>query len=140
MPHLLAQTLVAASAAIFLFLGTMHLIYTFASRKFSPRDAELESQLKLISPVISRQTTMWRAWIGFNASHSIGAMLFGLLYGYFALTHFDFLVNSLFMSTLGALFIVSFLVLAKLYWFRIPLIGIGTSLVLYVLGLVAARA
>jgi hypothetical protein len=139
MRHLLAQTLVAASAGIFLFLGTMHLIYTFASRKFSPRDAELESKLKLVSPVISRQTTMWRAWIGFNASHSIGAMLFGLLYGYFALTHFDFLVGSLFMSTLGLLFIVSFLVLAKLYWFRIPLIGIGTSLVLYLLGFVAAK-
>jgi hypothetical protein len=137
---LLAQTLIAASAAIFLFLGTIHLIYTFASRKFSPRDTELESRLKLVSPVISRQTTMWRAWIGFNASHSIGAMLFGLLYSYLALSHFDFLVNSLFLSTLGALFIASFLVLAKFYWFRIPFIGIGTSLVLYMLGLVAARA
>jgi hypothetical protein len=135
---LLAQTLVSASAAIILFLGTMHLIYTFASNKFSPRDPEIESKLKVVHPVISRQTTMWRAWIGFNASHSIGAMLFGLLYGYFSLFHFDFLVGSVFVSALGALFIGSLLVLAKLYWFRIPLIGIGTSLVLYVLGFVAA--
>jgi hypothetical protein len=27
---------------------------------------------------------MWKAWVGFNASHSYGAILFGLVYGYLA--------------------------------------------------------
>jgi hypothetical protein len=43
------------------------------------------------APVISRETTMWKAWIGFNASHSLGAILFGLVYGYLALAHPAFL-------------------------------------------------
>ena len=77
---------------------------------------------------------MWRAWIGFNASHSAGAMMFGLVYANLAMFHFDLLKQSSFLSILGGLFIFSFLILAKIYWFRIPLIGIGISLVLYLIG------
>ncbi len=135
---MLTQILIASSAGIFLILGTLHLIYTFASRKFSPRDDELAAKMQLISPIISRQTTMWRAWIGFNASHSAGAMMFGLVYAYLAMFHFDWLSQSSFLSILGGLFILSFLVLAKLYWFRIPLIGIGISMFLYLTGFVFA--
>lgn len=131
---MLVQILITSSAGIFLILGTLHLIYTFASRKFSPRAGEVEEKMKLISPIISRQTTMWRAWIGFNASHSAGAMMFGLVYANLAMFHFDLLKQSSFLSILGGLFIFSFLILAKLYWFRIPLIGIGISLVLYLTG------
>lgn len=131
---MLAQTLITISASIFLLLGTMHLIYTFTSRKFSPRDADLEAQMQLVAPIISRQTTMWRAWTGFNASHSLGAMLFGLMYAYLALFQFALLSQSLFLALLGGLFILSFLVLAKLYWFRIPLLGTGISLLFYLLG------
>ncbi len=28
--------------------------------------------MQQVSPVITRQTTMWKAWVGFNASHSYG--------------------------------------------------------------------
>lgn len=131
---MLSQTLITISASIFLLLGTMHLIYTFTSRKFSPRDADLETQMQLVAPRISRQTTMWRAWTGFNASHSLGAMLFGLIYAYLAIFQFALLSHSLFLAVLGGAFILSFLLLAKLYWFRIPLLGIGISLLFYLLG------
>lgn len=131
---MLPQFLISLSAAIVLFLGTLHLVYTFASRKFSPRDSALEDRLKLVSPVISRQTTMWKAWIGFNASHSLGAMLFGALYGYFAIWRFQMLAQDRFLAVVGAAFLVSFLILAKRYWFNIPFAGIASALVLYVAG------
>jgi len=121
-------------------LGAIHLIYTFASTKFSPRDAALEARLKEVSPVISKETTMWKAWIGFNASHSLGAMLFGLIYGYLSVFQFAFLVQTRFLLILGGLFLACFLVLAKRYWFRIPLLGIGLSLALYIAGFAAALA
>jgi hypothetical protein len=130
----LPQLLISVCAAIVLFLGTLHLVYTFASRKFSPRDAALEDRLKLVSPVISRQTTMWKAWIGFNASHSLGAMLFGTLYGYFAIWRFQMLAQDRFLALVGAAFLASFLILAKRYWFNIPLMGIACALVLYLAG------
>jgi hypothetical protein len=137
--NMLAQILIASSAGIFLILGTLHLFYTFASRQFNPRDGELAAKMNLISPMISRQTTMWRAWIGFNASHSAGAMMFGLVYGYLALVHFDLLVHSSFLSILGGLYFFSLLALAKLYWFRIPFVGIFIALVLYLTGFVLAQ-
>jgi hypothetical protein len=130
----LPQLLISCSAAIVLFLGTLHLVYTFASRKFSPRDSALEDRLKLVSPIISKQTTMWKAWIGFNASHSLGAMLFGVLYGYFAIWRFQMLAQDRFLAVVGASFLVSFLILAKRYWFNIPFAGIASALALYLAG------
>jgi hypothetical protein len=73
---MLAQALLATSAAIILTLGVVHLLYTFRTSKFHPRDPELEARLKAVSPVISRETTMWKAWVGFNASHGFGAVFF----------------------------------------------------------------
>jgi len=37
---------------------------------------------------------MWKAWIGFNASHSLGAVLFGQVYGYLVLAHAPMLLSS----------------------------------------------
>lgn len=137
---MLAQSLLAASAAIFLVLGTIHLVYTFASNKFSPRDAALEARLREVSPVISRGTTMWNAWIGFNASHSYGAMLYGLVYGYLAIFRFDVLRHTPFLLVVGALFLAGFAIVAVRYWFTIPRNGILLSLALYIAGCIAAYA
>ena len=52
--------------------------------KLTPRDPELQSSMSQIAPVITKETTMWRAWVGFNASHSVGAILFGLVFGFLA--------------------------------------------------------
>ena len=128
MSALLSLILISASAAIVLVLGTLHLVYTFTTPKFDPRDAALAEQMRRISPVISKQTTMWRAWVGFNASHSLGAMLFGVMYLYFAIAHGDLLLHSPFRFVVGAAFLGSFVVLAKRYWFSIPFAGVVASL------------
>nr|WP_249684693.1 hypothetical protein [Pseudomonas sp. RC2C2] len=124
--------MICASAAIALLLGTVHLVYTFASNKFQPRDPALCEQMQKISPVISRQTTVWRAWVGFNASHSLGAMLFGLVYGYLALAAPQALLRDGFLLGLGVVFLASMALLARRYWFNIPLIGISLALLLFV--------
>src|SRR5262249_49978574 len=82
---MLSRLFILASAAIIATLGSIHLWLTFVGPKLRPRDPELESRLKAVSPVITSQTTMWKAWIGFNASHSFGMLLFGAIYGYLAL-------------------------------------------------------
>jgi hypothetical protein len=137
---MLAQSLLAASAAIFFVLGTIHLVYTFASNKFSPRDAALEARLREVPPVISREMSMWSAWIGFNASHSYGAMLYGLVYGYLAIFRFDVLRAMPFVLAVGFAFLAGFAIVAVRYWFSIPRNGILLSLALYIAGCVAAYA
>ena len=136
----LAPSLVAASAAVILLLGLVHLLYTFHGTKLHPRDPQLTAALKEASPVLTRQTTMWKAWVGFNASHSFGAILFGAVYGYLAVLHGPFLFQSHFLLGLGLLLLVGYVLLGKLYWFSTPFRGIVLATLLYIGGLVAAAA
>jgi hypothetical protein len=133
---MIASTLIAASSAIIFALGAVHLVYTFRGPKLTPRDAALQTAMRAVSPVLTRETTMWNAWVGFNASHSLGAILFGLVYGYLALVHAAFLFESAFLLTLGFAMLAIYVVLARLYWFRVPFRGIGLALILYSAGVV----
>ncbi|MEO8162030.1 MAG: hypothetical protein ABI588_11485 [Arenimonas sp.] len=120
-----------ASAGIMGLLGSVHLLYTFRGNKLFPRDTHLERQMAQVSPVLTRHTTMWLAWIGFNASHSMGAMFFGLMYGYLALAQPALLFGSPFLVALGFAMLAGYTLLAKEYWFRIPLTGTAMALALY---------
>ena len=137
---LLASTLMAASAAVIFLLGALHLFYTFTGNKFHPHDAELRTRLEQVSPVISRQTTMWKVWVGCNASHSCGLLLFGAIYGYLALMHSRFLFQSRFLLVLGLLFLGGFAVLGRRYWFRLPFRAILVATAFYAGALVVAGA
>jgi hypothetical protein len=131
-----ASQLIVASAVIVFVLGAAHLIFTFIGNRFHPRDAALLKSMQEISPVITRQTTMWRAWIGFNASHSYGAILFGVIYAYLGLRYPSFLLQDSFLLGLGWVVLVAYLVLAKVYWFRIPFRGISIAALLYSIAII----
>lgn len=132
---MLGPILILASCAIVFGLGTAHLALTFFSNRFEPRDPELAARLRTVSPIISRDTTMWRAAQGFHISHSMGPMLLGLVYGYLTIWHFPLLLGSNFLMTLGGLTLLSYLVTARIYWFKVPLRGIALALILYLAGL-----
>ena len=66
-------------------LGAVHGYLTFFSGVFAPREVDVAQAMQRVSPRISSATTMWRAGQGFHASHSLGAMLFALMYGYLSL-------------------------------------------------------
>ena len=91
-----SSVFIAASAAVILLLGLMHLFYTFRGPLLHPRDPDLMARMMAVSPVITRETTMWRAWVGFNATHSFGLILFGALYGYLAIRDSAWLFHSRF--------------------------------------------
>jgi hypothetical protein len=131
--------LVAASAGVTLLLGLIHLLYTFRGRKLHPRDPDLYVRLTEVSPVLTRETTMWKAWVGFNASHGFGAILFGLVYGYLALAYSTVLFESAFLQCVGLLLLAGYAVLGKLYWFSVPFRAILLSAALYFAALVLVR-
>jgi hypothetical protein len=128
--------LIAAGAVLMLVLGLLHLVLTFHGASFDPRDPALKAGMMAIPPVISRQMTMWQAWIGFNASHSLGVILFGAVWAYLALAHPAFLFRSGFLLALGLLVLLAYLALGKAYWFSTPFYGILLATALYGLGLV----
>jgi hypothetical protein len=83
---------------------------------------------------------MWRCWMGFNASHSMGLILFGLIYGYLALAHDQLLFRSPFLLLVGLVMLACLIVVCRLYFFRAPLIGVSISFVFYVVSIVLSRA
>jgi hypothetical protein len=62
---------------------------------------------------------MWRAWIGFNASHSSGAIYIGLVNFIVAIQFPDFLRSPTFVM-LNIVTVVFYCWLGKKYWFGIP--------------------
>jgi hypothetical protein len=129
-----ARILILVSALIVFLLGSLHMAYTFFTGKFDPRDADLRARLDAVSPVITKQTTFWRAGIGFHASHSAGVMFFGVLYAWLAMAQPALLFGSPFLASLGLVLLLHWLVLAHLYWFSIPFRGIALALACYVAG------
>jgi hypothetical protein len=135
-----SSALIAASAAVILFLGLTHLLYTFRGPIFHPRDPDLTAKMMTVSPVISPETTMWRVWVGLNATHSFGLILFGTLYGYLAMGHREFLFRSWFLLALGFALLLGYAVITRLYFFSAPFRGLVLAAVLYLLGIVVKVA
>jgi hypothetical protein len=127
------------SASVVLLLGVVHLVYTFWGPNLTPRDPALQISMSQSSPVITKETTMWRCWVGFNASHSMGLILFGLIFGYLALAHGQLLFRSPFLLIVGLALLMGFVVLGKIYFFSAPLTGVSISLAFYVAGIVLSR-
>src|SRR4029077_14353946 len=88
--------------------------------KLTPRDPELQSSMSQIVPVITKETTMWRAWVGFNASHSVGAILFGLVFGFLAFGSLQTPLSVSVPARFGLAMLGGFVVLGKVYWFSAP--------------------
>jgi hypothetical protein len=129
---------IACSAAVIGVLGSLHLAYTFQGKKLKPRDTHLERQMEVVSPELTRHTTMWLAWIGFNASHSFGALFFAFVYAYLGLVHPEFLFDSLFLLATGLAMLLGYAWLGWKYWFRSPLGGVLIALALYCWAVVQA--
>jgi hypothetical protein len=68
---------------------------------------------------------MWRAWIGFNFSHSLGLLLVAAL-ALWAGFRIKMLPVGIIMPALALIGCV-YEVLALLYWFRFPAIGVAVG-------------
>jgi hypothetical protein len=108
-------------------LGGLHAIFTLLDlrnpRRLVPVDPSVAQAMANSTLRLSRGgTDMWRAWIGFNFSHSLGVLLFGAL-AIWAGSR----IKTLPVGILPALTLIGciYLVLALLYWFRTPAIGVA---------------
>ncbi len=129
-----ARILIAASAALLGTLGGLHLLYTYRGRKLHPRDPALRQAMEGSALVITRQTTVWRANKGFNASHGLGLLSFAAVWGYLALWQPAVLGGSWFLSALGLAVLGAYGLLAWRYFFSVPLRGVAVAFALYAAG------
>ena len=126
-PSPMIAILLILGGAVFAVLGALHAIYTLLDlrnpRRLVPVDPSLAHSMANTGLRLSRGgTDMWRAWIGFNFSHSLGLLLFATL-----AVWAGFQVKALPVVVMPVLTLVgcTYLVLALLYWFRIPVIGVA---------------
>ena len=127
----MSQYLLIAGGAIFSILGLLHIIYTVCDisrpRYLAPHDPAVIDYMASTGVRLARgRTNMWDAWLGFNISHGLGAVVFGLVCvgaGVFART-LDLPGAALLIPVLVG---VIYLLLALRFWFRVPAVGIGIA-------------
>lgn len=74
--------------------------------------------------------------MGFNHSHSLGVLWIPLFYIPLALNHLEVLQHNLWLSLLPVVMAAAYVVLAKKYWFNIPLIGSFVALICFSVALI----
>src|SRR5262249_11241052 len=102
-------------------------IFTLADlrnpRRLAPVDPSVVHAMANSALRLSRgRTDMWRAWIGFNFSHSLGVLLLAALAVWAGSR-----INALPIGSIPAVTLIGclYLVLALRYWFRSPAIGVA---------------
>ena len=132
----LAKYLWSFGSIIMIFLGSFHLILTFFTNKFSPKNAAVEESMKLTSPLLTDKLTIWSGWQGFNASHSAGIIFIGLINMYLVIYYFKIFESDNVFFLLNIFTVVFYIFLAYKYWFNIPMFGLLAALVCFVISYV----
>lgn len=115
---MLAKYLWASGAIIITILGSTHLYYTFFTDKFSSPNERVIEEMKRSFPNLTKEMTIWKAWISFNATHSVGAMFIGIINLYLALKYFSILMDDHFFFLFTIITILFYAWLALKFWFR----------------------
>ena len=127
------SALLEVGGGIFALLGVLHAFYTVLDirrpRRLVPDDSAVSAAMaRSYLRLTGGRTTMWQAWVGFNFSHSLGVVLFGALCIAAGAAITPLSLSAwvlLLLAAIGLLYVV----IAALYWFRIPIAGaaIGTA-------------
>lgn len=135
---MLTKYLYIAGCIPFLALGILHTAYTIADtynpKKLIPYKSGVMGLMKESTLAITKETNVWRAWVGFNISHGIGILFFSATYLYLSISHAFLLESSLFFMSAAPIISLTYLVLSKKYWFSIPTIGSAIGLLCFSAG------
>lgn len=138
---MLTKYLYIAGCIPFLVLGLIHAVYTIADtynpKKLIPYKPGVMGLMKESTLAITKETDMWRAWVGFNISHGVGIVFFSATYLYLSSLHITFLENSLFLLLAAPTIALAYLILSIKYWFRIPAAGSAIGLLCFISGSLA---
>jgi hypothetical protein len=124
-----ARALVEIGAFLLAVMGAFHaamsLADDFKPRRFTPQNDDVRRRMNETSVRISRRSNMWKAWIGFNISHGLGAFAFGAIFFLIALHDFHLLTAFKPLMLLGVCVSLAYFLTALRYWFYVPAIGTG---------------
>lgn len=141
----LTQALVVIGASVFLLLGALHGALTLRDmvgppRCIGPRDAALHAAMQRATLAIHRDTNLWRAWIGFNLSHSLGAMMFGIAYAVIGGALLPVYASSPALQAVAVAVAAVYLLLSLNFWFIRPTVCVAFALACFAAAALLARA
>lgn len=124
----LSRYLFLLGAVPFVVLGIAHALFTprstSDSKGLSPRDPAMREAMVKETLLLTRRTTLWLAWVGFNFSHSLGAVLFGAAVLLIGRSAASFQAQAHVFLPFAVAVCGLYLAIGVRYWFRNPIIGI----------------
>ncbi len=130
--------LVLLGSGIIVLLGIGHGIYTLRSTPeggpMMPIDSKVREAMSAVGGIglaPELKTSLFKAWIGFNLSHSLGLVVVGLLIGFPVLTALTSPVDNLAWLVCALVLPCVYLWLSIRHWFAKPTMGfaIATALI-----------
>lgn len=140
----MAQLLIIIAASPFLLFGALHGALTLRDlkrpRAFTPRDPALRQAMQQSSIGLHPSVNLWRAWLGFNLSHSLGLVLFGAVYLYIGVVEPNVFASSRLIQAVAVLVSAIYVVLSLKFFFFRPAIGTAIGLVCFLVAAGLAHA
>jgi hypothetical protein len=116
----------------YLVLGVAHAVVTplraDRPRGLSPFDASVTSAMQSATMRLTRRTSLWLAWVGFNFSHSLGVAGLSALFLLIARSEASFAAQAPVVVPFAVAVAALYLWLGVRYWFRTPIIGCAIGL------------
>jgi hypothetical protein len=129
------QLLIIIAALPFLLFGVGHGTLTLRDlrhpKAFTPPDATLRQAMQQSSIRFRRDINLWRAWLGFNLTHSLGLGVFGATFLYVGILAPSVFASSLLVQSFAVVVSAAYLVVSIKYFFLHPVIGSAIGLVCF---------
>ena len=108
----------------FIILGTVHMLVAvgevFRPRLLTPRDDHVREAMCATSLRLRRGWVMWPAWLGFNITHGLGLVFFGLVLLLIAVDDCRVVAALDVLMPLAVAVSVTYVVLAIRFFFNVP--------------------
>lgn len=88
---------------------------------------------------LAPSTTIWRAWLGFNLSHSLGLLVFGGILAWLSFHDFHVVASSALLQLIAVGVSIAYALLAVRFWFWAPAIASTLGAACFLASAIALR-
>jgi hypothetical protein len=127
----MTQVLMIVASAAYVLLGILHGVLTLMDlarpRYFTPPDAALRAAMQASGVRFHPEINLWRAWMGFNLTHSLGLALFGGVFLYAGIFEADSLAASRALRVVAFAVSALYFVISRSLFFSGPAAATGIA-------------
>ena len=132
----MAQIPLIIAASIFVLLGGFHGFLTLKDlinpTAFTPPDPALREAMQQSRIALHPGINLWKAWLGFNLTHSLSLIFFGSPFLYFGIFKPNIFMSSLILQTIAVFISAIYVILCIKFFFSTPAIASAIGLICFV--------